>query len=52
MLYAQALLSSGLAYQKTHCNRRVDIIHQCRKTTVLSYHRCLINTGVEKMNNI
>jgi hypothetical protein len=28
------------------------IKHQCRKTTVLSCHRCLINTGVEKMNNI
>jgi len=24
--------------------------HQYRKTTVLSCHRCLINTGVEKMN--
>jgi len=22
--------------------------HQCRKTTVLGYHRCIINTGVEK----
>jgi hypothetical protein len=30
----------------------VHIRHQCRKTTVLSRHRCLINTGVEKMNNI
>ncbi len=28
------------------------IPHQCRKTTVLSCHRCLIKTGVEKMNNI
>jgi len=27
----------------------VHIGHQCRKTTVISYHRCLINTGVEKM---
>jgi len=26
--------------------------HQCRITTVLSCHRCLINTGVEKMNYI
>jgi hypothetical protein len=24
------------------------IRHQCRKTTVISYHRCLINIGVEK----
>ncbi len=33
-------------------NRTVRIRHQCRKTTVLSCHRCLINTGVEKINNI
>jgi hypothetical protein len=26
--------------------------HQCRKTAVLGCHRCLINSGVEKMNNI
>ncbi len=31
-----------------HCNRTVHIRHQCRKTTVLSCHRCLINTGIEK----
>ncbi len=24
------------------------IRHQCRKTTVLSCYRCLVNTGVEK----
>jgi hypothetical protein len=29
-------------------NRKAYIIHQCRKTTVLSCHRCLINPGVEK----
>jgi hypothetical protein len=29
-------------------NREVHIRHQCRKTTVLSCHRCIINTGVEK----
>ncbi len=29
-------------------NRTARIRHQCRKTTVLSCHRCLINTGVEK----
>jgi hypothetical protein len=28
------------------------IRHQCKKTIVMSCHRCLINTGVEKMNNI
>jgi len=33
-------------------NRIAHIRHQCSKTTVLSYHICLINTGVEKMNNI
>ncbi len=33
-------------------NRTAHIRHQCRKTTVLCSHRCLINTGVEKMNNI
>ncbi len=29
-------------------NRTAHIRHQCRKTIVLSRHRCLINTGVEK----
>jgi hypothetical protein len=33
-------------------NRRACIRHQCRETTILSCHRCLIHTGVEKMNNI
>jgi hypothetical protein len=33
-------------------NRTERIRHQCRKTNVLSCHRCLINTGVEKMKNI
>jgi len=38
---------------KKNCsNRTACIKHQCRKTTVLSCHRCLINTGVEKMKNI
>ena len=30
-------------------NRRASIRHQCRKTTVLSCHRCLINTVVGKL---
>ncbi len=30
-------------------NRRAHIRHLCRKTAVLSCHRCLIDTGVEKM---
>jgi hypothetical protein len=33
-------------------NRTACIRHLCRKTIVLSYHRCLINIGAEKMNNI
>ncbi len=33
-------------------NRTAHIRYKCRKTTVLSCHRRLINTGVEKMNNI
>ncbi len=33
-------------------NRTERIRHQSRKTTVLNCHRCLINTGVEKKNNI
>ncbi len=34
------------------CNRTVHIRHWCKKTTVLNCHRCLVNTGVEKLNNI
>ncbi len=33
-------------------NRTTRIRHQCRRTAVLICHRCLINTYVEKMNNI
>ncbi len=33
-----------------HANGSVHIRCQCRKMTVLSCHRCLINIGVEKMN--
>ncbi len=29
-------------------NRAARIRHQCRKTTVLTCHRCLINAGVKK----
>jgi len=31
-----------------HLNRTARIRHQCRKGTVLSSHRCRINTGFEK----
>jgi hypothetical protein len=37
----------GLWSPLTACIRQ-----QCRKLTVSSHHRCLINTSVEKMNNI
>jgi hypothetical protein len=33
-------------------HRIAHIRHKCRKTTVSSCHRCLIKTGVEKMNDI
>jgi hypothetical protein len=33
---------------KYSANRTARIRHRCRKTTVLSCHRCLINTGVKK----
>ncbi len=31
-------------------NRTARIRHQCRKTIVISCNRCLVYTGVEKMN--
>ncbi len=44
---------SSLYYDCKHAyNKRACIRHQCRKAAVLSCHRCLINTGVEKMNDI
>ena len=33
-------------------NSTAHVGHQCWKTTILSCHRCLFNTGVEKINNI
>jgi hypothetical protein len=39
-------------HNDTQRNRTAHIRHRCRKATVLSCHRCLINTGVVKMNNI
>jgi hypothetical protein len=33
-------------------NRRAHIRNQCRKATVLSFHRCLINTGIEKTEQL
>ncbi len=47
-----AAKKAELSYFGNLLNRTAHIRHQCRKTIVLSCHRCLINTGVEKMNNI
>ncbi len=33
-------------------DKATNIRHLCRKTTVLSCHRCQINTSAEKMNHI
>ncbi len=33
-------------------NRRARIKHRCRKTADFSCHRCLMNTGAEKMDFI
>jgi len=43
----QGNISNKISFNATPCIR-----HQCRKTAVLSCHRFLINSGVEKMNNI
>ena len=54
-MYKQVLLGQG---NRVKAGKVTSIIEQCvldtnaGKTTVLSCHRCLINTGVEKMNNI
>ncbi len=45
------LADFGVSAQVSY-NRSTHIRHKCRKTTVLSCQRCLIKTGVEKMNNI
>jgi hypothetical protein len=37
---------------KRYLNGAACIKHQCKKTTMLSCHRCNVNTGVEKMNDI
>jgi len=44
--------SGGMTIHVLYSNKTSHIRHQCRKTTVLSCHRFLINTGVEKINNI
>ncbi len=47
MLPPQKQLSCFLNHNRTACIR-----HLCMKATVSSFHRCLMNTSVEKMNNI
>jgi hypothetical protein len=44
--------SVGIVPNEQKKNIVFCIRHQCRKTTVLSCHRGLINTGVEKVSNI
>ncbi len=46
------VLSSIQMLQISTNNRTACFRHKGRKTTVLSCHRCLLNTGVEKMNYI
>ncbi len=42
------ILLLGLGLASPYINRTVHIRHQCMKTTALSCHRCIINTGVYK----
>jgi len=44
---ATVAVAGNCAENETAHNR-----HLCRKTAVLNCHRCLISTGVEKMNKI
>ncbi len=41
-----------MTLDKMTVGKTTRIRYKCRKVTVLNCHRCLINTGVEKMNNI
>jgi hypothetical protein len=45
-------LSNTLAYFEKAFNTTGHIRHLCKKTIVLSCHRRLTNTGVDKINNI
>ncbi len=44
----QSRFSLDIYVNNRYYNWRAHIRHQCRKTTVLSCHRCLINTDVKK----
>ncbi len=48
LLLKRELVSKLKWYWFFNYNRTVHFRHQCKKTTVLSCHICLINTGVEK----
>jgi hypothetical protein len=45
-------LHPDLREEAEFSNGTARVSDLCRKTTVLCCHRCLINTGVEKINNI
>ncbi len=47
MVFKQLFAKSAVLLTSVGDNR-----HLCRKTNVLSSHRCLFDTGTEKMNNI
>ncbi len=50
LYYIWLHISINVDFQFISCNWRARIRHQWWKTSVLSCHRCLIITGVEKMN--
>jgi len=52
LLGASVFLLGGYSKTSLKDNGTVHIRYLCRKTAVLSCHRCLINIGVEKMNCI
>jgi hypothetical protein len=53
IIYTSSSITLALAFTNIKAaNKTAHISHLCRKTTALRCHRCLINTGVEKMNNI
>jgi hypothetical protein len=46
------LSTNNMQFEGRGANGTALIRHQHGKTTVLSCHRCLIHTGVEKMNYV
>jgi hypothetical protein len=51
-IYAPKGIIYGVYSTRDTYNKTAGIRHQCRKTTVLRCHRCLINTDVEKTKKI